>query len=101
MNNKEAIRREKLYYDGLEKAIAQPIPKEYAKELENIIKDEDTFDEAKMTLTFWKEVVAPLEAPSLRNDMAVGMTPHEQSGSGIPSRAALTTEPKVGLERYL
>ena len=48
-----------------------------------------------------KEVVAPLDAPSLRSDIAVGITPHEQSGSGMPSKAAFTTEPKVGLERYL
>ena len=61
MNNKEAIRRKKLYYDGLERAISQPIPKEYAEELESFIKDENTFDEAKMTLTFWKEMVAPLD----------------------------------------
>ena len=61
MTNKEAIRRKKLYYDGLERAITQPIPKEYAEELERIIKDENSLDEAKMTLTFWKEVVAPLD----------------------------------------
>ena len=30
-------------------------------------------------------VVAPFEAPSLRNDIAVGITPQEQSGRGIPS----------------
>ena len=35
-----------------------------------------------------KETVAPLDAPSRRKDMAVGITPHEQSGNGIPNRAA-------------
>ena len=39
-----------------------------------------------------KAVVAPREAPSFRRDMAVGSTPHEQSGSGMPSRVALMTE---------
>nr|QJR98111.1 hypothetical protein Prevot99_2700 [uncultured Prevotella sp.] len=34
------------------------------------------------------DTVAPLLAPSLRSDMAVGMTPHEHSGNGIPSSVA-------------
>ena len=36
-------------------------------------------------------VVAPRDAPRLLSEMAVGSTPHEQSGSGIPSSAAFTT----------
>lgn len=39
-----------------------------------------------------KDRVAPLEAPSLRSDMAVGITPQEHSGRGIPKRDALKTE---------
>jgi hypothetical protein len=35
------------------------------------------------------DVVAAVEAPFLRNDIAVGRTPHEQSGNGTPSNAAL------------
>ena len=42
-----------------------------------------------------KETTAPLLAPSRRRDMAVGMTPHEQRGSGTPKMAALMTERKV------
>ena len=37
------------------------------------------------------ETVAPFDAPSLRSDIAVGMTPHEHSGRGMPNSAALTT----------
>ena len=33
------------------------------------------------------EATAPLLAPSLRSDIAVGITPHEQRGSGMPKRA--------------
>ena len=42
-----------------------------------------------------KETVAPFDAPSRRNDMAVGMTPHEQRGNGTPKSAALKTEAKL------
>lgn len=38
------------------------------------------------------DTTAPREAPSLRSDMAVGMTPQEQSGNGIPNNAAYITE---------
>lgn len=59
MNNKEAIRREKLYYEGLEKAIAQPIPAASAKELDEIICGLE--DEEQAILRLWKEVLAPLD----------------------------------------
>jgi hypothetical protein len=39
-----------------------------------------------------KAVVAPLFAPCLLSDAAAGSTPQDQSGSGTPSNAALTTE---------
>ena len=38
------------------------------------------------------DTVAPFDAPSRCNDIAVGITPHEHSGSGMPSNAAATTE---------
>ena len=41
------------------------------------------------------DIVAPFDAPSLRNDIAVGITPHEHSGSGIPKMAAPNTERKL------
>jgi len=59
MNNKEAIRREKLYYEGLEKAIAQPIPAASVKELDDIICGLE--DEEQAILRLWKEVLAPLD----------------------------------------
>ena len=59
MNNKEAIRREKLYYEGLEKAIAQPIPAASVKELDEIICGLE--DEEQAILRLWKEVLAPLD----------------------------------------
>jgi hypothetical protein len=34
------------------------------------------------------EVVAAVDAPLRRNDMAVGSTPHEHSGKGTPINAA-------------
>jgi len=38
-----------------------------------------------------KDVAAAGEAPWRRSDTAVGSTPHEHNGSGIPKRAALRT----------
>ena len=45
------------------------------------------------------DATAPFDAPSLRSDIAVGMTPHEHSGNGTPSRAAFSTERNVGFAR--
>ena len=48
-----------------------------------------------------KDTTAPLEAPSFLSDMAVGITPHEHKGRGMPSRAALSTLRNDLRERYL
>ena len=56
MKNKEAIRRKKLYYDGLEKAIAN-IP--YTG-MEDFLQDPDVDDAEKRTLRIWAEVAGPL-----------------------------------------
>jgi hypothetical protein len=48
-----------------------------------------------------KESTAPLLAPSLRRDIAAGITEQEQRGSGIPNREAFTTEKKLLLPRCL
>ena len=61
MNNKESIRRTKLYLEGLEKAVAQPIPEASAKELDEIIHDPEGDEERQALLCLWKEVVAPLD----------------------------------------
>jgi len=61
MNNQEAIRRNKLYYEGLERSIAQPIPESSAKKLEAIINDTENDNDYRLVLKLWKEVVAPLD----------------------------------------
>ena len=48
-----------------------------------------------------KAVVAPLLAPCLLSDAAAGSTPHDQSGSGTPNRAALSTEENLPRPRWL
>lgn len=59
MNNKEVIRRKKLYFEGLERAITQPIPEASAKEIEAFIEALDDED-YQLVLRLWKEVSAPL-----------------------------------------
>ena len=61
MNNQEVIRRNKLYYEGLESAIAQPIPEASAKKLDAIINDAENDKDYRLVLKLWKEVVAPLD----------------------------------------
>ena len=39
-----------------------------------------------------KAVVAPLLAPCFFSDAAAGSTPQDQSGMGMPNKAAFTTE---------
>ena len=59
MNNKEAIRRKKLYFEGLERAITQPMPEASAKEIEAFIEALDDED-YQLVMRLWKEVSAPL-----------------------------------------
>jgi hypothetical protein len=47
-----------------------------------------------------KERTAPFDAPFFLNDIAIGTTPQEHSGIGIPNRAARKTD-LVPLPRYL
>lgn len=61
MNNQGAIRRNKLYYEVLERSIAQPIPESSAKKLEAIINDTENDKDYRLVLKLWKEVVAPLD----------------------------------------
>jgi hypothetical protein len=44
------------------------------------------------------ETVAPRDAPSRLSEAAVGITPHEHSGRGIPNSAAQSTERKLFFE---
>ena len=61
MNGKETIRKNKLYYEGLERAIAQPIPEASAKELDAIISDTENDKDYRLVLKLWKDVIAPLD----------------------------------------
>jgi hypothetical protein len=45
-----------------------------------------------------KETVAPRLAPSFRRAIAVGITPQEQIGRGIPKSVAQRTDLKLGFE---
>ena len=47
-----------------------------------------------------KETTAPLDAPSRRRDMAVGITPQEHRGRGMPRSAACRTDLNVLRLRY-
>ena len=60
MNNKEAIRRKKLYFEGLERAITQPMPEASAKEIETFIEALDDED-YQWVMRLWKEVSTPLD----------------------------------------
>ena len=42
-----------------------------------------------------KETTAPLEAPSLYKAMAVGITPQEHSGKGMPNKVAYKTDTQL------
>ena len=46
-------------------------------------------------------VVAPLFAPCFLSDAAAGSTPQDQRGKGTPNKAALITEEKRPLPRWL
>lgn len=46
-------------------------------------------------------VAAPLDAPSFLSDIAVGITPHEHNGNGIPKSVAYNTDLKLGFDRNL
>ena len=48
-----------------------------------------------------KDTVAPFDAPSRLSDIAVGITPHEHKGKGIPNNAAQHTDAKLLLDKYL
>jgi hypothetical protein len=47
------------------------------------------------------DTVAPFDAPSLRSDIAVGITPQEQRGRGIPNSVAQNIEAKLSFAKYL
>ena len=46
-------------------------------------------------------LIAPLFAPFFFKSVAAGNTPHDQSGNGTPKKAALITEEKRPVPRWL
>ena len=60
MSCDDEIIKRKLYYDGLKQVIEHPIPKNYAKEIDDLLQEDDADTEETKTLRMWKEVVAPV-----------------------------------------
>ena len=60
MNSDEEIVKRKLYYDGLRRVINDPVSKKQAKDVNEVLEDEETNEDLKETLRLWKEVFAPL-----------------------------------------
>ena len=59
MNGKDEISKRRLYIEGLKQAIALPVPEEFGRDLEEIFQDDETEENIKETLRFWKEVEGP------------------------------------------
>ena len=59
MNGKDEISKKRLYIEGLKQAIALPLPEEFGRDLEEIFQDDETEEDIKETLRFWKEVEGP------------------------------------------
>lgn len=60
MSCDDEIIKRKLYYDGLKRVIEHPIPENYAKEIDDLLQEDDADTEETKTLRMWKEVVAPV-----------------------------------------
>ena len=60
MSCDDEIIKRKLYYDGLKQVIEHPIPENYAKEIDDLLQEDDADKEEAETLLMWKEVVAPV-----------------------------------------
>ena len=59
MNGKDEISKKRLYIEGLKQAIDMPLPEELSRDLEEIFHDEETEENIKETMRFWKEVEGP------------------------------------------
>ena len=47
-----------------------------------------------------KEITEPFDAPSLCNAIAVGITPQEHNGNGIPNNVAYKTDVQLFFDKY-
>ena len=59
MNGIDEISKKRLYIEGLKQAIALPLPEEFGRDLEEIFQDDETEEDIKETMRFWKEVEGP------------------------------------------
>ena len=59
MNGKDEISKKRRYIEGLKQAIAMPLPEELSRDLEEIFQDDETEEDIKETMRFWKEVEGP------------------------------------------
>lgn len=60
MNNKEALRRKKLYYEGLEKTVTMPFSEQFRLDMDDLLQDPDEEEKNKQILRIWMDVAAPL-----------------------------------------
>ena len=61
MNGKDEISKKRLYIEGLKQAIAPSMPGEFSRDLEEIFQDDETEEDLKETIRFWKEVDGPFD----------------------------------------
>ena len=61
MNGKDEISKKRLYIEGLKQAITTSLPEEFSRDLEEIFQDDETEEDLKETLRFWKEVDGPFD----------------------------------------
>ena len=62
MNGKDEISKKRFYIEGLKQAINLPLPEEFGRDLEEIFQDDETEEDIKETLRFWKEVNGPFDS---------------------------------------
>lgn len=60
MSCDDEIIKRKLYYDGLKQVIEHPIPENHAKDVDDLLQEDDADTEESETLQLWKEVVSPV-----------------------------------------
>ena len=60
MSCDDEIIKRKLYYDGLKQVIEHPIPENHAKDIDDLLQEDDADTEEAETLRLWKEVVSPV-----------------------------------------
>lgn len=62
MNCKDEVNRKKSYYQGLEQAVAKPIPDDFLTTLDEFFSDDLVSDNAKQAMKLWTDLVAPFSS---------------------------------------